>query len=440
MNMASIPTSAFRSFFGRAVGAVLAALLVLPVAHVAVAGEPVPGGPADRPAPAAVFTLEQALARAEERSPAMIGVASGLEVADARLRQARSWGNPTLTVDAENVLGRGAYASFDSAETTVAISQPIPLGGGRAGQVRAAQAGLARAAAHQALARRELRRDLTVAYAEAVAADRQAAISRDRGRIALETRDAVERRFAAGLESELQRARARVEASGLQAASRRAAAESLARRRALAAHWREETVGEPLDAGWFDAADAAGSRSPSPQEGPAAHPRLELARHRLDEARAVLDAARGARFGGLEATVGARRFSDAPSTDDRAWMLGLSVPLPLWDRNVEAIARARADLLTAELDAERDARSLAAEREAATAERAAARIEVEALVAEGLPSAENAARLARLGYEAGRLSLLERLDAERALSDLRERLERARLQLRRAEAVLESLL
>ena len=353
--MASIPTSAVRSLFGRAVGAVLAALLFLPVAHVAVAGEPVPAGPAESPAPAAVLTLEQALARAEERSPALIGAASGLEVADARLRQARSWGNPTLTVDAENVLGRGAYASFDSAETTVAISQSIPLGGGRAGQVRAAQSGLARAAAHQELARRELRRDLTVAYAEAVAADRQAAISRDRGRIALETRDAVERRFAAGLESELQRARARVEASGLQAASRRAAAESLARRRALAAHWREETVGEPLDAGWFDAADAAGSRSPSPQEGPADHPRLELARHRLDEARALLDAARGARFGGVEATVGTRRFSDAPSTDDRAWMLGLSVPLPLWDRNVETIARARADLLAAELEAEREA-------------------------------------------------------------------------------------
>jgi cobalt-zinc-cadmium efflux system outer membrane protein len=115
------------------------------------------------------------------------------------------------------------------------------------------------------------------------------------------------------------------------------------------------------------------------------------------------------------------------------------MPLPLWDRNVAAIAEARAERLAAELDAESAARGLAAERERAAAQWEAARIEVDALVTTGLPSAQTAARLAAQGYEGGRLSLLERLEAERALSDVRERLETARLELRRAEAVLESL-
>jgi cobalt-zinc-cadmium efflux system outer membrane protein len=151
---------------------------------------------ADVPSPSAtgaVLTLEQALARAAERGPAVASATSGREVAEARLRQARSWDNPTLAVDVENVLGRGAYADFGAAETTVQLTQPIPLGGGRAGQLRAARAGLSLAAAQQALALRELRRDLTIAYAEAVAADRHAAISRDRGRIAAGMREAVAR-------------------------------------------------------------------------------------------------------------------------------------------------------------------------------------------------------------------------------------------------------
>jgi cobalt-zinc-cadmium efflux system outer membrane protein len=400
---------------------------------------------ADVPSPSAtgaVLTLEQALARAAERGPAVASATSGREVAEARLRQARSWDNPTLAVDVENVLGRGAYADFGAAETTVQLTQPIPLGGGRAGQLRAARAGLSLAAAQQALALRELRRDLTIAYAEAVAADRHAAISRDRGRIAAGMREAVERRFAAGLESELQRSRAEVEASGLQAAMRRAAAESQARRRALAAHWRDETVREPLDDAWFDAPAASVAQQAVPSSvtvAAAGHPRLELARHRADQAQALLEAARGARYAGLEATVGTRRFGDEPSADGRAWVLGFSMPLPLWDRNVAAIAEARAERLAAELDAESAARGLAAERERAAAQWEAARIEVDALVTTGLPSAQTAARLAAQGYEGGRLSLLERLEAERALSDVRERLETARLELRRAEAVLESL-
>lgn len=425
------------------VAARVAAVALLGLLGSAAVRAAAPAGPsAGGPASGGVLTLEQALARAVERSPAVASATSTREVAGARLRQARSWGNPTLAVDVENVLGRGAYADFGAAETTVQLTQPVPLGGGRAGQLRAARAGLSLAAAQQELAIRELRRDLTIAYAEAVAADRYAAISRDRGRIAAGMREAVERRYAAGLESELQRSRAQVEASGLQAAMRRAAAEAQARRRALAAHWREDTAGEPLDDAWFDAPGVPGTQEPEPASTIAAigmHPQLDVARHRVDQAQAQLEAARGARYGGLEATVGTRRFSDAPSSDGRAWVLGLSMPLPLWDRNGVAIAEARAELLAAELDADRVVRSLTAERERAAAQREAARIEVDALVTSGLPSAQMAARLAAQGYEAGRLSLLERLEAERALSDLRERLEAARLELRRSEAVVESL-
>lgn len=414
----------------RSHGAVAPLLAVL-FGAAGVVTAPVPARSANA---GAVLTLEQALARAGERSPLLATAESRREVAAARLRQARAWENPTLAIDVENVLGRGEYVDFGAAETTVSLSQPLPLGGGRAAGRRGARAAAELAAVETELAVREVRREVAIAYAEAIAADRIAAIERERARIGIETREAVERRFGSGLESELQRSRVAVETSGLQAAARRAAAGSQARRRELAALWRDETVSEALDESWFDAAPAAVAAAATP-----AHPRLERSRLAVERARAALEAQRGARFGGLEATVGARRFADAPQDSDRAWVLGVSMPLPLWDRNGGAIAEARAELVAAEIEAERAARMLEAEREEAVAEHEAARIELDALVASGLPAASAAVRLAQQGYDAGRLSLRERLDAERALSDVREQLVAARLQLRRAEAQLDGL-
>ena len=376
-----------------------------------------------------VLTLEQALARASAEGSATLVAASERERAVARARQARAWENPTLSVEVENVLGRGPYRDFDAAESTVSLSQPLPLGGGRGARVRAAHSDEKAATAAIALVALELRRDVAFAYAEAIAADRLAGIARERAALGAQTRAAVERRHAAGLESDLQRARVEVETAGMQADARRRAADALARRRALASHWREATVTAALDEAWFDAApDAAFSAAPYPAPDTAStHPRLVVARARVEQARAELE------FSGLEATVGTRRFEDAPGAD-RAWVLGLSMPLPVWDRNEAGIAEARAALQGAEFDLERAARDLLAEREAALAERDAAKLEVDALTMSGLPSSKSLAQLSVQGYEAGRLSLIERLDAERALVETKEDLVAARLRLRQSEA------
>jgi cobalt-zinc-cadmium efflux system outer membrane protein len=392
-----------------------------------------------------VLTLEQALVRATSNGSAALLASAERERAAARAQQARAWENPTLSVEVENILGRGPYRDFDAAESTVSLSQPLPLGGGRGARLRAAQADEQAATAAVALAAVELRRDLVIAYAQAVAADRLAALGRERAALGVQTRAAVERRHAAGLESDLQRARVEVETAGLQAEARRSAAAALAHRRALAAHWREETVTAPLDEAWFDAVSPAAtgsgvtaSSTDTAHGTGVAHPRLVVAHARVDQARADLEAARRAPFSGLEATVGTRRFEDAPGAD-RAWVIGLSMPLPVWDRNEAGIAEARAALQGAELDAERLTRDLAAGRETAQAELEAARLEADALLTSGLPAAASAARLAAQGYEAGRLSLLERLDAERAWVQTQEQLVSARLRLRTAEAQLTAL-
>jgi cobalt-zinc-cadmium efflux system outer membrane protein len=424
---------------GLALGAALLAAAPLP--SRAQSGVALPAGVAPS-APAtdvAVLGFDEALARALERNPALVAARGGREVAAAQLRRARAWQNPTLDIEAEKVLGPGQDSDFDSAETTVSLIQPLPIGGGRAAAIRGARAGEAGAEAGAELAMRELRRDVAIAYADAIAAERLAGIARERARLGAETRDAVARRLAAGLESELQRARIEVDTSGLQAAARRAAAEAMARRRALAALWREDAVAARLDDAWFDAAGRATAPALGLVSDVATHPRLRGAEQAVLRAGAALEAARAQRFTGLEARIGSRSFGSAVGIGDQAFVLGLALPLPVWNRNGAGIAEARVALASAEAAAERVRRELEGARVAAAAELEAADIELRALSASGLPAAQSAAALARRGYEAGRLSLLERIDAERSLSDLRERLELARRAMHRARAELESL-
>lgn len=381
------------------------------------------------------LTLEQAIQRSLERSPQMLGVTADREVADARLQGARAWPNPTLDIASENVLGSGPFSGFDAAETTIAIAQDLPLGGQRSASIRSARAGQEAVAAQQLLTRIDLRRDVTIAFAEAVAAERLAGIARDRARIAAETRAAVQQRLDAGLESDLQRARIEVETGSAQATARRAASQVMAARRHLAQFWREDTVVEPLDSAWFDSIGGVPALSGSLDT----HPQRLTARHALTQAQATLAAERARRIPVVTATFGVRRFAEAVDGEDQAFVLGLSLPLPFGDRNAEGIADARAQVLRAELAEEAAARELRATQVSMTDELEAALLEVRALVEHGVPAAKSAAELAQRGYAAGRVPLLDRLAAETALNEELEKLENARLAAHRARAALQGL-
>ena len=114
-------------------------------------------------------------------------------------------------------------------------------------------------------------------------------------------------------------------------------------------------------------------------------------------------------------SVGVRQFNGDDAT---ALVAGLSVPLPLFNRNQGAVAAARADLSAAEaranaalLEAQGAIRSSTARVAASEARLSAAN--------QGEEAAQEAYRLARIGYEAGKLPLVELVNARRALAEAR---------------------
>jgi cobalt-zinc-cadmium efflux system outer membrane protein len=118
---------------------------------------------------------------------------------------------------------------------------------------------------------------------------------------------------------------------------------------------------------------------------------------------------------------------------------GVSVPLPLFDNNSGNITTASAELSAADarlgaarLNAEADWRS-AIEQAAAAGRRLRATADAEA-------AANEAYRLARVGYDAGRTPLLELQTARRGLTDAQTRSLDATLARIRAEATLARLM
>ena len=128
-----------------------------------------------------------------------------------------------------------------------------------------------------------------------------------------------------------------------------------------------------------------------------------------------------------------RRFEQGRQT---AFVAGVSIPLPIYDRNQGGIARAQAELLRAEAEAERGRLAMAASLVNAERRIDLAWRTVSNLRRVALPAAEQATRLATIGFAEGKFTFLEVLDAQRALSDTRAQLNEAlrEFHARRAEA------
>jgi len=137
----------------------------------------------------------------------------------------------------------------------------------------------------------------------------------------------------------------------------------------------------------------------------------------------------------VSASVGVTRYE---AEDATALTFGVSMPLPLFDRNRGNIQAAQAEFRAA--DARLDGARLdeSADRSAALARLNASGSRVGATDA-GVTSAEEAYRLSRLGFEAGRISQLELRASRAALISARNAAVDARLARVRAEIDLARL-
>ncbi len=375
------------------------------VAALAAAGLCVPP-PAYAQADPPVLTLSQAIDRADAASPTPEAADAAIRAAEADRRAAGLRPNPSIVAESENIGGTGLYRGVRSAETTVGLSLPLELGGKRGARVALAEARIGRASVDRDIARADLRLRVTQAYIDAAAGQRRLSVAREQLAIASEVVRAARIRVRAGRASPIEEQRADV--ARLRAEN---AVDQAARTADLAAATLARLTGLPrvtVDPDWF-------GRLPTIVVAPVG-PTLTDAAARADltTAEASVRLAERQRIPDLTLNASARRLEQ---TDDTAAVIGLSIPLRLFDRG-----RASTDAAVARRDqaaALRRAARLDADIAIAQARTDADNATAAARLATGpaLAAATEAARIARIGYREGKFGQLDLLDAERTLAD-----------------------
>lgn len=360
------------------------------------------------------LTLDDALALAGGSAPAIEAAAAGVESAGAARHIAGLRPNPSLTVEVENFVGTGPYSGVNGADVTVGLAIPVEFGGKRRARIGLADAEAYRARLTQAIAKADIRLQVTELYIEAAAAEVRVAVAEDRFRIAGDTARAATIRVLAGRASPLEQERAEV--------ARLAAEAEVGKTRRIADAARTNLarrIGRPVT-GAVDVAalggPGKGTMGPPRPAGAAGTLALAAADADLETADAGVALARSQRVPDLTVGPGVRRME---ATNDVAAVFSVSVPLPLFNTGRAAVDQANANRRRA--NAQRRMTALDVEQQITDAEVEARNAAEAARVANGpaLSAAMEAARIARIGYREGKFGQLELLDAERTLIEMR---------------------
>lgn len=371
------------------------------------------------------LTLERALLEAEARAPVLFAAQAEVAAAEARLRQAGYRVNPELSVEIENFAGSGEYRGVDGVEATVVLNQRLDLGGRRPARIGLARANFAAQQLRLAIVRADLHRQVREQFARAVTARDRLRLAEESNQRAGELARIAGQLVEAGREPPLRALRARSAAAQAAAALENARAEDRASRTTLAALFGVATPPDAVAGGLTDLA---------PRQ---IDPEISLDMRLAETERVVAEAAlrQEQAAGRLDPAVGlgVRQFR---GTGDTALVAGLSMPIPLFDRNRGNIDAARSGIDAA---AARQAAALAEitarARNAVTAVEAA-EARMRALQDAALPEALEALRLTQQSYREGRSTLLELLDAQDAYTTAETALIDARLAYALATAEL----
>jgi cobalt-zinc-cadmium efflux system outer membrane protein len=354
------------------------------------------------PARSEGLSLREAVEKALGQNKQLAAFRHRLAEQSGRLGQAGLLPNPQVDLLFENLGGEGVYGGFQSAETTLSIGWAIEPG------IRGRRVGVERArSARTHLDAQILQLDVAAETAQRFLSclESQAHLKATAEAVALGERTvaAVERRVRAGSapNAELMRARAAL-------ATERLAHDDVTHERSVAYHRLAAEWGEKAPS--FSRVDGELLDLPTPASFDDLAARIErnpeLTRLASEQriAEAQLRLAKARRWPALTPTLGARKFQ---ITGDWALVAGVSVPLPLFDRNQGRVAESRAKLARTRADAEAErirVRTTLFELYE-TMQHSLHRVEV--LRSEVIPRFEETVDEMRRGYEKGRYPYYE---------------------------------
>jgi cobalt-zinc-cadmium efflux system outer membrane protein len=376
--------------------------------------------------PTGVLSLTVALNMAWRANPEIAVAMREVQATEGAVRQAGIIPNPEVAASLEDT-------RRETRTTTLQLNQPIELGGKRAARLSAAERGRDAATIELAGKQAEVRAIVVAAFYDVVTAQERFRLAQATVDLAQRATSIASKRVQAGKLSPVEETRARVAESGVRVELTQAVSELETARRRLVATWgsttpRFERAEDHIEE--LPRLPALAELTQSLQQSP----NLLRARMEVERRQALTQVERSRRIPDLVVSIGARH--DEQLGRNQA-IVGVSVPLPLFDKNqgniLEALRRtdkARDELTATEV-------RLNSELAQAYGRLSAARNEVTLLQKEVLPGAQSAYEATTKGFELGKFSFLEVLDAQRTFFQAKSQYLRALAETQRSTAEID---
>ena len=379
---------------------------------------------AQQPTSATPFTLQAALAAAEEHNRTLIAARLGRAADLAGIDVAKQRPNPEASFEA----GR------DTPHEAFSIGMPLEFGGKRARRIDLANATLARTTADLAVQALDVRRAVRLAYFELVAAANRLQVTTDLRGFAERTRNAARDRFESGAAPRLEALQAELtlaQADNEQEAARGRLEAARAELNTLIGR-PPETAADPTDS--FE----AGTLPVDLASAVAASPDIIATDREIDEAVARERLAQTLRT--PDTTISGGVLFDSPPEFMYGWKAGVAVTLPLFTRHAADVRVESARVV--QLRAQREARivELTGQATAAAARARAARQRFLRYRDEIIPQAATVESMAEDSYRSGQTGLSAFLQALQSAREVRLLATDAGLEYQSAIADLERAL
>ena len=364
-----------------------------------------------------VVTLQQAQSLALRKNPELTVYSLEIRAKEAQAIQAGFLPNPQIDIEIENFGGSRNFRGFNVTETTIQLSQLTEVGGKRSKRRYVATLERNLANWDYEAKRADVLSAVTKAFIEVLSAQERLALTQELVSLSEQVFNTISARVTAGKVSPVEETKAGVALATVRIELERAKREIEAARKRLANIWGstfpdfEKVEGQldllkPLPSA--EQLDALISQNP------------DVARwaEEIEQRNAVLKLENAKRISDPTFSLGLRRLNE---TDDNAFVLGISIPIPLFNRNQGSVLEARQRIAKAEESRKSMKLQVLSALSEAYQLLSSTYAEATTLKNNVIPGALSAFEAVREGYRQGKFGYLDVLDAQRTFFEAKSR-------------------
>jgi cobalt-zinc-cadmium efflux system outer membrane protein len=397
--------------------------------------------------PKGVVTLGQALSLALKNNPELAALSWEVRTGEAKTLQASLYTNPEIEVEVENFGGSregeenpdgtvDKNRRFDGAETTITLSQLIELGGKRSKRKQVAAIERDLLGWDYEAKRLDIITEVRKAFIDLLAMQERLSLMENLVQLSGKVYTTVSERVKAGKVSPVEETKAKVALLIIRIEQERVRRDLEVARKRLAGTWGSTS---PVFQKVKGDLEAITSIPPFEDLINRVSQNPDIARWTTEykQRQAALDEEKTNRLPDLTIGGGVRYLDES---EDQTFIMGLSIPLPLLDRNQGGVLEARYRIDKAKEESNVVEVTVATALHEAYQVLSTAFVEVSTLSNDVLSGAQSAFDAENEGYREGKFGYLDVLDAQRTLFDVKGQYIEALARYHNAVATVERLI